>query len=149
MMSFIVYCRQLERPDLTPSLPRSALGIPLRSKAEQSEYISVLDPDGDGFATYGAFVAICALRFRQRDDEVDEEQHTRDVDEAFELFTGRPDAPAITIADLRRVAAALREDCDDDVLRDMIAEANGGAGVAHGVKKDEFDGVMERAGVWR
>jgi len=37
----------------------------------------------------------------------------------------------------------------EELLRDMILEANGGAGVGRGVKKDEFDGVMRRAGVWR
>jgi hypothetical protein len=37
----------------------------------------------------------------------------------------------------------------EEVLRDMILEANGGAGVGRGVRKGEFDGVMRRAGVWR
>lgn len=37
----------------------------------------------------------------------------------------------------------------EEVLRDMILEANGGAGVGAGVGKGEFDGVMRRAGVWR
>lgn len=37
----------------------------------------------------------------------------------------------------------------EELLRDMILEANGGAGVGRGVRKDEFDGVMRRAGVWR
>lgn len=43
----------------------------------------------------------------------------------------------------------LKEDVDEELLKDMILEANGGAGVARGVKMDEFDGVMRRAGVWR
>lgn len=56
----------------------------------------------------------------------------------------------ITLAHLRRVATLLREeDVSDELLRDMILEANGGAGVVHGVRRDEFDGVMKRAGVWR
>lgn len=50
---------------------------------------------------------------------------------------------------LRRVAAVLKEDVDEEVLRDMILEANGGAGVARGVEVNEFDGVMKSAGVWR
>jgi len=37
----------------------------------------------------------------------------------------------------------------DDLLRDMILEANGGAGVGKGVERDEFEGIMRRAGVWR
>ncbi len=70
----------------------------------------------------------------------------------------------ITLADLRRVAALLRLDgsggggegggkgrevVTEEVLRDMILEANGGRGVGVGVGKGEFEGVMRRAGVWR
>jgi hydroxyacylglutathione hydrolase len=47
------------------------------------------------------------------------------------------------------VAAVLKEDVDEEVLRDMILEANGGVGVARGVGEEEFDGVMRSAGVWR
>lgn len=47
------------------------------------------------------------------------------------------------------MAAVLKEEVDDEILKDMILEANGGAGVARGVKMDEFDGVMRSAGVWR
>lgn len=43
----------------------------------------------------------------------------------------------------------LKEDVDENVLRDMILEANGGAGVGKGVEKEEFEGVMRRANVWR
>lgn len=53
------------------------------------------------------------------------------------------------MAHLRRVAAVLKEEVDDDLLKDMILEANGGAGVGRGVKKNEFENVMKRAGVWR
>jgi hypothetical protein len=49
------------------------------------------------------------------------------------------------------VAALLKqeEEVAEDLLRDMIQEANGGAGVSAGVKKEDFDAVMRRAGVWR
>jgi hydroxyacylglutathione hydrolase len=50
---------------------------------------------------------------------------------------------------LKRVAASLKEEVSDDLLRDMILEANGGVGIAEGVGKDEFAEVMRRAGVWR
>jgi hypothetical protein len=49
---------------------------------------------------------------------------------------------------LRRVARELKEDVSEEVLRDMILEANGGASVARGVKREEFEGVMRRAGVF-
>jgi hydroxyacylglutathione hydrolase len=72
------------------------------------------------------------------------------------LFTrggagGAAAAPAdvITLAHLRRVAAVLKEDVDEELLKDMILEANGGQGVVRGVGMDEFDGVMRSAGVWR
>jgi hypothetical protein len=47
------------------------------------------------------------------------------------------------------VAKVLKQDVDESVLRDMILEANGGAGVGKGVEKAEFESVMRRAGVWR
>ena len=53
------------------------------------------------------------------------------------------------MATLKGVAKALKEDVDEDVLRDMIIEANGGAGVGMGVERDEFESVLRRAGVWR
>lgn len=43
----------------------------------------------------------------------------------------------------------LKEDVDEELLKDMILEANGGTGVARGVRVDEFDEVMRNAGVWR
>lgn len=95
-------------------------------------------------------MAICALKLRSREDP-DEAAHEAEVDEAFGLFTGGQEgAPAITITHLKRVAALLREDdISEELLRDMILEANNGAGVGRGVRKEEFDGVMKRAGVWR
>lgn len=86
------------------------------------------------------------------------------MDEAFGLFVGSEgggggggggaEGPqAITVTHLKRVAALLKqgeeEGVTEELLRDMILEANGGAGVGKGVRKDEFDEVMRRAGVWR
>lgn len=70
------------------------------------------------------------------------------MEEAFRLFTNNQDGP-ITLPMLKRVAAVLKEEVDEEVLKDMILEANGGGGVARGVQIDEFDGVMKAAGVWR
>lgn len=52
---------------------------------------------------------------------------------------------------LKRVARELREEVPEQVLRDMILEANGGGGnseVQRGVDVKEFEGVMRRAGVF-
>jgi len=43
----------------------------------------------------------------------------------------------------------MEGECGEGVLRDMILEANGGAGVGKGVGREEFEGVMRRAGVFR
>ncbi|KAK4034899.1 hypothetical protein C8A01DRAFT_38666, partial [Parachaetomium inaequale] len=125
-----------------------------------------------GFTTYPAFVGICALQLHARRQDESEEAHQTELDEAYSLFVGNgdADAPVITLADLKRVAALLRLDqsmeegggggkgkgkagegvvVTEELLRDMILEANGGAGVGRGVRKEEFDGVMRRAGVWR
>lgn len=71
-----------------------------------------------------------------------------EVEQAYMLFTNGTKGP-ITMGMLKRVAAALKEDVSDDLLRDMILEANGGAGIGEGVGKDEFAEVMRRAGIWR
>lgn len=123
-----------------------ALGVPASSPAELKEFISILDPESDGYATFEPFFAICALKFHTR--EHDSDAHQAELDEAFRLFTNGQDGP-ITLAHLRRVAAVLKEDVDEELLKDMILEANGGAGVARGVGPEEFDGVMKSAGVWR
>lgn len=62
---------------------------------------------------------------------------------------GDPTSSVITMAHLRRVAALLKEEADEELLRDMILEANGGSGVSKGVRKGDFENVMKRAGVWR
>lgn len=124
-----------------------ALGIPPSSRSELSDFVSILDPSSDGFATYEPFFAICALKFHARSDG-DGDAHRAQVDEAFRLFTNGTDGP-ISLAHLRRVAAVLKDDVDEEMLKDMILEANGGAGVARGVAMDEFDEVMRNAGVWR
>ncbi|PHH74400.1 hypothetical protein CDD82_4954 [Ophiocordyceps australis] len=124
-----------------------ALGIPPSSPAELTEFISILDASSEGFATYEPFFAICALKMHARSDDGDDERAAR-VDEAYRLFTNGSDGP-ITLAHLRRVSALLKEDVDEELLKDMILEANGGAGLAHGVEVSEFDDVMRRAGVWR
>ncbi|KAK1729941.1 beta-lactamase-like protein [Colletotrichum acutatum] len=139
-----------------------ALGIPPSSRDEQAEFVEILDPEGEGFVAYEPFFAVCALKYHQREERGGGEARRREVEEAFGLFTGAGagaggssasasagQRDVITIADLKRVAAVLREDVKDEVLRDMILEANGGAGVGKGVRRDEFEEVMRRAGVWR
>ena len=124
-------------------------------------------------------MAICALKLHAKEDfDGDEggpesEAHRAEVDEAFRLFAGlgaggapasdgsggggggADDAAAaaatttLTLAHLKRVAMTLKQDVDEALLRDMILEANGGAGVGRGVSRAEFDQVMRRAGAWK
>lgn len=133
---------------LTNTPANRALDIPPKDKDELAEFTEILDPEDEGFANYPSFVAICALKLHARDQTSD--AHAHEVDEAFALFTGSAgEGGVITVAHLKRVAAVLKEEVDDALLRDMILEANGGAGVGKGVRKSEFDHVMRRAGVWR
>jgi Ca2+-binding EF-hand superfamily protein len=122
-----------------------ALGIP-PTPLELKEFISILDPDDEGYTLYPSFVAICALKIHAKKDDSD--ARDEEVEQAFILFTNGTEGP-ITMGMLKRVAAALKEDVSDDLLRDMILEANGGAGIGKGVGRDEFAEVMRRAGVWR
>jgi hypothetical protein len=71
--------------------------------------------------------------------------------EAFRLFTHGSNGP-ITIQHLRAVAREIRaeNDVDDDMLKAMILEANGGtgeAGVREGVPWENFAKIMRRAGI--
>ncbi|KAI4214240.1 MAG: hypothetical protein LQ351_003325 [Letrouitia transgressa] len=97
------------------------------------------------------------------------EQEEDEVDDAFRLFVshggrgegagkgkgrskGKDQEGRITLETLRSVARALKEEVDEGVLRDMILEANGGAGdlgVGKGVGRREFEGVMRRAGLFK
>jgi hydroxyacylglutathione hydrolase len=70
------------------------------------------------------------------------------VGTAYRLFTKGSEGP-ITIAHLRRVARELKEDVNDEMLRNMILEANGGAGLSRGVEVEDFERVMVRAGVFQ
>lgn len=124
---------------------RSALGIP-PTPPELEEYISILDSEEEGFAEYSSFLAICALKFKHRGHNPD--IHDKEVDEAFALFA-KDGGEKITLQTLKEVAKALGDDADEDLLRDMILEANGGKGVGRGVERGEFDDVLKRAGVWQ
>lgn len=150
-LTYVSLCLPMAKPpDLTNGFSFTisrALGVP-PSPSELAEFVSILDPEEEGYATYEPFFAICALKFHARDEDDSDAAHRAQVDEAYRLFTNGTEGP-ITLAHLRRVAAVLKEEVDEEVLKDMILEANGGAGVARGVREDEFDGVMRSAGVWR
>ncbi|KAI1847195.1 hypothetical protein JX265_011870 [Neoarthrinium moseri] len=121
------------------------------TKPELKEFVSILDPDDEGYATYEPFLAICALKLHQRDDDATDEAHAAEVDEAFRLFTGGAEGTdtTLTLAHLKRVALTLKQDVDEALLKDMILEANGGAGVGKGVGRQDFEQVMRRAGAWK
>jgi hypothetical protein len=54
------------------------------------------------------------------------------------------------LSHLRRITRDLKEDSvDDNLLKDMILEANGGAGLSSGVTLEQFHDVMVRAGVFK
>jgi Ca2+-binding EF-hand superfamily protein len=118
------------------------------SPAEMKDLVDTVDPDGEGFVEYEAFVAVAAIKLQSRG----EEEIMEEVEKAWRLFVKGGDGGGeqrITMQTLRRVARELKEDVDEQVLRDMIAEANGGLGVREGVRLMEFEGVMRRAGVFR
>ena len=88
-------------------------------------------------------MGIAALKLSARGDD---EEH-KEVKEGFELFLrmgGGGSDGKITISMLKRIAKLLKEDVDDDVLKNMLLEANGGAGIGKGVDLEEFEGVMRR-----
>lgn len=135
------------------------------SRAEIPTILSTIDPLKTGVVPFDPFIAYAAIALHTRDDsegdgdedEEDEEatpyhqngDDEEQVREAYMLFTHGGPGP-ITLAHLRRVARELKEDVPDDVLKDMLREANGGVAGgkdAGGVALEEFEGVMRRAGV--
>ena len=130
----------------TPFLRRAltALGVPPSSASELRDLIETVDPTILGVILYEHFVGVAALKLESRSEESQREE----VAVAFRLFTGGSGEDKITIGALRRVARELKEDVGEQVLKDMILEANGG-GVSRGVGMIEFEGVMRRAGVFR
>lgn len=136
--------------NLTPN--SSALGINVKAKG-LPEVIATLDPNDEKFVPYEHFLAYAALHKRYdseegEDDERDEERRA-EVEEAYALFTNNHPGP-ISLRDLRRIAKILREEVSDDVLKDMLSEANGDGqeGWRNGVSLEDFDNVMKRAGVF-
>lgn len=125
------------------NLPHRALGLPPTDSSELAEILSALDPTSSGFVPYSPFVSIAAAKLRSRDDDT----MAAEVDDAFQLFTRGTDGP-ITLSHLRRIARDLKEDVSDDLLKDMIHEGNGGAGLSAGVTLEQFHDVMTRAGVF-
>ncbi|KAJ4290411.1 hypothetical protein N0V90_010627 [Kalmusia sp. IMI 367209] len=109
-------------------------------KSEIPTILSTIDPLNTGFVPFVPFFSYAAIAIHSKDDSDGEEDEDEDdgEDEAFHhgnneeevraayrLFTHGGPGP-ITLAHLRRVARELKEDVPDDVLKDMIREANGG-----------------------
>jgi hypothetical protein len=126
------YPQHPSSPPHTANLPppNRALGIPPTTPTQLTEFTTVLDPEDEGFATYPPFLAICALQLHdRRHTSPSEEAHQAELDEAYALFSaaGDADAAAITLADLKRVAALLR--------LDQPSSGEGGGGKGKGGKK--------------
>ncbi|KAL5046117.1 hypothetical protein BDW71DRAFT_71125 [Aspergillus fruticulosus] len=120
-----------------------ALGLTPSSPKELQSILSAVDPTATGYVPYAPFLSVAAAKLRSRSDDA----MFAEVDSAFQLFTRGTGGP-IKLGHLRRIARELKEDLGDTLLRDMILEANGGAGVDAGVSLEQFHEVMQRAGVF-
>ncbi|KAK3213859.1 hypothetical protein GRF29_28g1257607, partial [Pseudopithomyces chartarum] len=150
----------LRRDDVRRCLISLNLGP---EKSELPEILSTIDPLETGFVPFIPFFSYAAIAIHSKDDDEEEgnddeedegnyhdEADQEQVRAAFKLFTHGGPGP-ITLAHLRRVAKELKEDVPDEVLMDMIREANGGVkGKGRdtgGVGEEEFESVLRRAGV--
>ncbi|KAF2112966.1 EF-hand protein [Lophiotrema nucula] len=129
-------------------------------KSEVPSILETIDPLGTGFIPFIPFLSYASIALHTKEegsddneDEEDEgyqqESNEEEVRAAYKLFTHGGAGP-ITLAHLRRVAKELREEVPDDVLRDMLREANGGVGKgrdAGSVGLEDFEQVMKRAGL--
>ncbi|WEW61027.1 hypothetical protein PRK78_006516 [Emydomyces testavorans] len=118
----------------------AALGLPPASQSELSSILSAVDPSRTGYVCYEPFLSVCALKLHSRTEDAISEE----VEHAYQLFTRGTDGP-ILLSHLRRVARDLKEDVSEELLRDMIREANGGEGLHAGVNIEQFRDVMRRA----
>lgn len=159
--AFTLFAFSPSEPEQT--LPSSSLAPALKAlglkcpKPEVNELLDAADPDASGSIPYTAFLAVAALKLNSvSSGGNDEGERQAEIEEAFRLFLGEGkgvrkgedgEGEVITMQTLKRVAKVLKEDVDEKVLRDMILEANGGAGVRKGVGREEFGEVMRRAGV--
>ncbi|KAF2736026.1 EF-hand [Polyplosphaeria fusca] len=129
------------------------------AKSELPEILATIDPLTTGFVPFVPFLAYAAIALHTKEDasdddedenEYEQESSVEEVRAAYKLFTHGGPGP-ITLAHLRRVAKELREDVPEDVLKDMMLEANGGVrGKGRdvgGVGLEEFESVMKRAGL--
>ncbi|KAK1057758.1 Nucleosomal histone H3-Lys79 methylase [Friedmanniomyces endolithicus] len=124
-----------------------ALNAPPANQAEMNEILATVDPERTGRVGYEYFVAVAALKMQARQNGGSGEDREREeVGRAFRLFTLGREEGVIGLGDLRRVARELREEVPEAVLRDMVREATGGG--LGGVGREEFEGVMRRAGVF-
>ncbi|ORY03241.1 EF-hand superfamily Ca2+-modulated protein [Clohesyomyces aquaticus] len=147
----------LRRDDVRRCLISLNLGP---EKTEIPSILSAIDPLNSGFVPFVPFLSYAAIAIHSKvegsdededdEDEYHEESNAEEVRAAYQLFTHGGSGP-ITLAHLRRVAKELREDVPDEVLKDMILEANGGTrgqGRDPGaVGLEEFESVMKRAGL--
>ncbi|KAF2809155.1 EF-hand [Mytilinidion resinicola] len=148
-----------------------ALSLP-PAKQDVKEILETLDPLTTGLVPFIPFLSYAAIcihdresvsgspsaspepisrkgKGKQKAGTAPSTTSQREINEAYALFTHNTSGP-ITLAHLRRVARDLREEVDDEVLRDMIREANGNVAAEGlgGVGLEEFEGVMKRAGVF-
>jgi Ca2+-binding EF-hand superfamily protein len=125
-----------------------ALGVTVR-KADLPEILETIDPADTGYITYSPFLSLAAIHLHHNEDDDDDEDQSEEVQEAYNLFTDNRSGP-ITLVHLRRIAKLLKEDISDEVLKDMLVEANGEGrdGWRRGVGIEDFETVMRRAGVF-
>ncbi|KAF2466163.1 EF-hand superfamily Ca2+-modulated protein [Lindgomyces ingoldianus] len=148
----------LRRDDVRRCLISLNLGP---DKPELPSILSTIDPLNSGFVPFVPFLSYAAIAMHSKvegsdedddEDEYREESNAEEVRAAYKLFTHGGPGP-ITLAHLRRIAKELREDVPDEVLKDMILEANGGVNGkgrgrdVGGVGLEDFENVMKRAGL--
>lgn len=130
-------------------------------KSEVPSILATIDPLKTGFVEFVPFLSYAAIALHSKetgsDEDMDDDDddnyrgdsNAEEVSAGFQLFTHGGPGP-ITLGHLRRIAKELREDVPDEVLRDMILEANGGVRGnkdVGGVTLQDFESVMKRAGL--
>jgi len=116
------------------SLAMKGLGFGDQSRDEIERMMRSIDTDGSGLIEYNEFYQMMKAKMSTKDSP-------EEVIKAFQLFdidkTGK-----INLANLREVARMLGENPGDDVLQEMIAEADDDRDGE--ISYDEFRNVMNQ-----
>ncbi|KAA8906016.1 hypothetical protein TRICI_005199 [Trichomonascus ciferrii] len=117
------------------NLPDALLALDIDPTEEEfEEIVRTLDPDATGKIYFEPFAKVMSLKLESQNTG---SQHNEQVVEAFRLFTDGEDRD-ITLQDLQRVAAEVKDNPALEELREMMMGKQS-------ISLKEFEDIMKQA----